>query len=366
MRLILRGLIGLVLAGLNVAAPASAGMPGLPSWYRFNATLSEAPRVGVPVVVQATVTSLLGDLEGIKVSLLTPPGWSQATQAALLDRLASGASTCFTFSLTPGAPMPNGSIGCKLSVKTPKSALIEQAGRLFPQEVNKIKSALSGWPDVHETFTDMPFALYPEEGFYPLESDMWLTYDDRLKPEGFTRGPALYRDGMITPFQAQTDVEMYDRLQGLIKSDPKLASTLEGQGIDLKKKKFDQLLGLYVLAVEAYLKGDQPNAESLLNRFVTESRDAAAVPVELVTAAENLRGLAAWASGDRRTAEQALQRAFYRNRKLPIQRYILRNIGLLMVARGDRATAREMLRLASEMKPAYVLAVDEYRRLKER
>lgn len=366
MRFTLRVLLGLFVVGLSVTAPVSAEMPRLPSWYRFDASLAEIPRVGVPVDVLATVTSLLGDLEQISVSLLLPQGWGQATQAASLDRMASGSSRLFRFSITPAGPVPNGSVGCKLRVRTPKAALIEEAGRRFPEESGKIAQTIHAWPEMHESFTDMGFALYPEEGFYPLGSDMWITYDDRLKPEGAMRGPCLYRDVMITPFQAQTDVEMFDKLQKLLKMDPKLEPSLIEKGIDLRKKKFDQLLGLYVLAVEAYLKNDQPAAETMLNRFMTESGDSPGVPNELIIAAENLRGLAAWAAGDRRTAEEALQKAFYRNRKLPVQRYVLRNIGLLMIAKGDRATAREMFRLAFSMKPAFVLAGEEYRRLKER
>lgn len=366
MRFILRVVLILSLIAPNVTAPVSAEMPRLPSWYTFDAALADIPRVGIPVDVLATVTSLLGDLEDVSVSLLLPQGWGKATPSTALARLASGSSRLFRFSVTPAGPIPNGSIGCRLRVRAPKAALIQEAGRRFPEEANKISQTIHSWPEMHESFTDMAFALYAEEGFYPLGSDMWITYDDRLRPEDAVRGPCLYRDVMITPFQAQTDVEMFDKLQGLLKSDPKLETSLEAKGIDLKKKKFDQLLGLYVLAVEAFLKNDQPAAEALLNRFVTDNGESPVVPVELVIAAENLRGLAAWASGDRRTAEQALQKAFYRNRKLPVQRYVLRNIGLLMLAKGDRATAREMLRLASEMKPAYVLAAEEHGRLKER
>lgn len=366
MRMSLRILLCLILIGAAATPPASADTPKLPSWYRFDAALADVPRIGVPIDVLATVTSLLGDLEDVSVSLLLPQGWTQIVREGPKGRLGSGSSRLFRFSVTPAGPLPNGSIGCRLRVHTPKAALIREAGRLFPEETNKISQAISNWPEIHEAFTDMAFALYKEEGFYPLGADMWITYDDRLKPESAVRGPCLYRDVMITPFQAQTDVEMFDKLQALLKSDPNLGPSLAAKGIDLKKKRFDQLLGLYVLAGEAYLKNDLPAAEALLNRFVTESGETSAVPAELVVAAENLRGLAAWASGDRRTAEQALQKAFYKNRKLPVQRYVLRNIGLLMIAKGDRTSAREMFRLATEMKPAYVLAGEEYTRLKER
>ncbi|HOY65579.1 MAG TPA: hypothetical protein PLP29_01760 [Candidatus Ozemobacteraceae bacterium] len=366
MRHFLRLLLAVALLGLPLPAPAGAATPALPPWYGFDAELAGPPRIGEPFEVLATLTSRLGVLEEISVTLMTPAGWIVSSPTITLGRLASGTSRLFRFAVTPTGPLPNGSIGCKLRVRMPKTALIEQAGRLFSQEASKIADVIKQRPDVHESFTDMAFALFPQEGFYPLASDMWLTYDDRLRPEGFERGPVLYRDGMITPFQAQTDVEMHDKLQALLKSDPKLREELERKGIDLRKKKFDQLLGLYVLATEAFLKGDHQGAEALLHRFAVESENVDGLPVELLVAAENLRGLAAWALGDRKTAEQALQKAFYRNRKLPVQRYILRNIGMLMASRGDRATAREMLRLASEMKPAYVLVADEYRRLKER
>lgn len=366
MRLSLRLLLCLFLTGACMIPPVAADMPKLPSWYGFDAALADVPRIGVPVDVLATLTSRLGDLEDIDISLLLPHGWNHVPREEPKGRLGSGTSRLFRFTVTPAGPLPNGSIGCKLRVRTPKVELIREASRRFPEEANKIAQTINAWPDMHEAFADMAFALYKEEGFYPLGPDMWITYDDRLRPEGAVRGPSLYRDVMITPFQAQTDVEMFDKLQALLGSDPKLGPSLAGKGIDLTKKRHDQLLGLYVLAVEAYLKSDFSAAEALLNRFVTESGETAAVPVELTVAAENLRGLAAWASGDRRTAEQALQKAFYKNRKLPIQRYILRNLGLLMIAKGDRSSAREMFRLSSEMKPAYVLAGEEYDRLKER
>jgi Tfp pilus assembly protein PilF len=43
----------------------------------------------------------------------------------------------------------------------------------------------------------------------------------------------------------------------------------------------------------------------------------------------------------------------------------LRNLGLLRLEKGDQTTAREIFRLALELKPAYPLLQEEYARLKK-
>jgi hypothetical protein len=332
-----------------------------PEWFRFSAALSGIPQGKAPVTVIASVTALLGDLQGIEVRLLLPPGWTPASQAARLARLPAGSSHGFRFEVTPAGPLPNGSIGCSLSVRVPREALADTIRRDHPpEEAAGMVQTLERWPDITNSFTDISFGLFPEEGFYPLGSDMWLDYDDRLKPEGARRGPVWYRDPLITLHQAQTDVEMYDKLQGLLKTDTAMAAKLADSGVDLSRKKQDQLLGLYMMAADAYGRGDFPGTRGLLARLTNEVPSGKeAANQDLLIAAGNLEGLACWSLGKRREAEEALRKAFYLDRKHPLQRYLLRNQGLLALTRGEKANAREMFRLALGMKPAYTLLAEE-------
>ncbi len=351
---------------LTAGGAALAATTQIPPWYVMTAALEAPPQVKVPVRATVTVTAPAVDLADLSVTLLTPPGWSSATPTASIDRLKAGESRQVTFELTPPGPLPNGSIMAVLRAPVPKAALQEHLRATMGPEGPAMAARVAGWPTPAEGFAEIPFALFAEEGFYPLTGDMWTSYDDRLKGELAVRGPVFLREAVVTPHQAQTDVEMYDKLAQLLVSDPAFGQNLEKQGIDLARKRKDQLVGLYVLATEAFLKSDLAGAAALLDRLQEERAKApAAVGQDLALPAGNLRGLVQWAQGDRKAAEETLRTTFYSDRKAPAQRYLLRNIGLLMLEKGDQATAREMFRLALELKPTYTLLRQEYDRLKK-
>jgi tetratricopeptide (TPR) repeat protein len=195
---------------------------------------------------------------------------------------------------------------------------------------------------------------------------MWLSYDDGLSPESGFRGPAYFEDSLITLHQAQTDVEMFEKLENYLKSDPALIKKIEQSGIDVAKKRQDLLLALYVLAVKSFQDRAMEQAIGFLDRFDARMAIEPASSFEnLRIAAANLRGLVFWAQGQRRPAEESLKKAFYSSRKNPVQRYVLRNIGLLMLSAKDRDTAAEMFRLAATMKHGYTLLDRESKLIKK-
>ncbi|MBI3038867.1 hypothetical protein HYY75_07450 [bacterium] len=238
----------------------------------------------------------------------------------------------------------------------------------LPGNVEKtLIETVKRWPDQGQGFADIAFALFPEEGFFPLSADMWLNYDERLssKNAGF-KGPVFYREPLISPNQAQNDVEMYEKLHRLISTNSSFSALLQENGIDVSQKRRDFLTGLYVLAVEAFLKGNFSETIGFLNRIEAEFRELPENQFsEWKVMTANLQALCAWSKGNKKDAETLLRDAFYKNRKLPQQRYILRNLGLLTLDIGDQAMAREMFRLGLELKPSYSLLREEFSRLKD-
>jgi len=78
-----------------------------------------------------------------------------------------------------------------------------------------------------------------------------------------------------------------------------------------------------------------------------------------VVAARNLNGLTAWLAGDKKKAEQELRDAFYSDRRQPLQRYVLRNLALLYLERGERELARQTFGLARQLKPDWGMLASE-------
>jgi len=341
-------------------------MTQMPEWYRFSAVLKQPPQVNRPVTVIATLTALAGDIIDIHVALNIPPRWTPASPTAVLDRLAAGTSRTFVFELQPSGPLPNGSIGCSFNAVVPKEGIIKSIKASSQQEFDAMANVVRNRPERGQGYADIAFALFPEEGFYPLGADMWLMYEDRLTPSGMLRGPVLFRDTLLSPFQAQTDVEMYEKVEALMAADKKAAASIQASGVDLGKKRLDYLAGLYVLAMEAFLKKEYAEPRKWLDKIDAEfSREPRGLPEYMRIAAGNLRAVCHWAKGEKKMAEDVFRATFYLNRKLPLQRYTLRNLGLFQHERGDKAGAREMMRLALDFKPAYLLLSEEYELLKK-
>ncbi len=352
---------------LPCANPAFASTIQLPAWYEFTAALEAIPQVDQPVPVVASLTALVGDIENISISLVLPPGWTADKTSDVLARLPAKSTHAFRFLVKPAGPLPNGGIGCSFQARSPKAALISAIRATGHDLAEAMAQAVANAPETGSGYADIAFALFAEEGFYPLGGTMWLAYDDRLKPSDALRGPSVWKDEMISTHQAETDVEMFERLQQQLAANPQLAEQLAANGIDVARKRGDALHALLILATEAYLKGEFPRSLELLTRFEgAMSALAADQQLELRIAGRNLRALCLWASGNKRGAEDLLRETFYLNRKLPIQRYVLRNLGLMTLDKGDRNTAREMFRLALDIKPAYTLLQKELAQLQKK
>ena len=185
---------------------------------------------------------------------------------------------------------------------------------------------------------------------------MWVSYADELSPDKAFKGPVYYIDSLISLHQAQTDVEMFNKLNVLLKTDMTLAVNLTESGIDLNKKRFDYLNGLYVLAVDAWKNQDFQTALDFLELLEKESVELKKSYADyLKIATGNMRALVFWKQGQRRLAEEAFKNTFALNRKHKLQRYILRNLGLLMYSSKDKETAKQMYSLAKNIKSGYTL-----------
>jgi len=342
--------------------PAWAFTHSIPEWYRLSAALKESPQVGVPVKILATLTAVIGDLKDSKLTLSLPSTWKIDQPSQQLPLLREGSSHLFSWTITPPQASPVGSIICSVIVSASKEAVIRRVKTDFPLDGVSMAKQIVAWPDQQTRAVDIPFALLPEEGFYPLTENMWTSYDDRLKPANAKRGPTFYQDSLITPYQAQTDVEMFDRLTSVLKTNPEMASTLQQNGISLKKKERDFLIGLYVLATQSYLKGNFETTRTLIKRL--EDLQKPDQNPSLSIAAGNLRALALLSQGLRKQAEDSFRNVFYQHRKHPLQRYVLRNLGLLMLGRSDVNSAREMFRLALQLKPTYTILKQEFEAIK--
>ncbi|MDD3002127.1 MAG: hypothetical protein PHF29_10270 [Candidatus Riflebacteria bacterium] len=331
----------------------------IPEWHKLNAKLNGYPEVGKSVELIVNLESLIGNIPETDIKLLLPANWKSDRINAKMPAVKAGSFAELKFEITPADFLSQGSIIVQADVTVPKSAIVEKINSEFKTNSSEMAKTVSNWPDVAKRYADVAFAIYPEESFYPLTGNMWLDYDDTLSPrEGF-RGPAYYEDKMLSAHQAQTDVEMFEKLAVFMASEKGFAKTLVESGIDLKKKEYDYFSGLYVLAVKDFKESKYEQATAFANLLLQKLPDKGVLYENIKISAYNLRGLIFWAQGQKRVAEDALKKAFYVNRKHPLQRYILRNIGLLMVSRRDDITAQQMYKLAISYKSGYTLAKRE-------
>lgn len=338
----------------------------IPEWCSLSASLAAPPELGQPVEMKVTLRSLIGSLSGAKVRLILPESWKAEPETATIAEVKEGASGEIKFSVTPNSYLNQGSIVAEVALAAPKADLIARIQRDFTDNAVEMTAAVNAWPAETKLYADVAFALFADESFYPLSGDMWLSYDDSLAPEGSFRGPVFFEDTLISAHQAQTDVEMFDKLQGYLNSDPEFAGKLAESGIDIEKKWLDQLNGLYVLAVKAWQSKNHADAAGFIEQLEKQIDLQKSAGFEnLKIATLNLKGLVFWSQGQKRLAEEALKKAFYANRKHSLQRYVLRNIGLLMLANGDRATASQMFNLALPFKQGFTLLAKEIELLKK-
>lgn len=350
----------LPLLAIFILSNLGAATVQTPEWFMLTAQLAAPPEINKPASVTVKLQALIGTLPEAKVRLILPEGWKVDRDALTSSAVKEGGSAELAFTVTPATFLAQGSIVVEAVLNVPKDDLIARIKRDYPDTAAEMSAAVAAWPAESKRYADIAFALFADESFYPLSGDMWLSYDDKLAPEEGFRGPVFYEDSLITAHQAQTDVEMFDKLQNYIKTDPQLVAKLAESGIDINSKRNDQLNALYVLAVKAYQDRNFPVASGFIDQFEAQIQQVEAGAFEsLRIAAANMKGLIFWAQGQKRLAEDALKKAFYANRKHPLQRYILRNIGLLMLSGGDRDTAAQMLNLALPFKQGYTLLEKE-------
>lgn len=366
-RRFLANLLPLILLFLVCGNSLEASTIQVPDWYLLDASLSSAPEMGKPLAVKIKLQALIGDLNNSRIKIILPDSWSADKAEVAVATIKEGNTTDIEFAITPATFLRQGSIVIEAALHVPVQGLADKIKKEFAENaaVGLIES-VKKWPALTKRYADISFAMLEEESFYPLSGDMWLAYDDKLSPaEGF-RGPVFYEDSIITVHQAQTDLEMFEKLENYTKADPQLLAKMIESGIDIDRKRQDQFIALYVLAVKSYQERNFHNALNFLERFASRIANEATNSYEnMKIAAANLRGLTFWAQGNRRLAEDSLKKAFYSNRKNPLQRYVLRNLGLLMLAGNDRNTAAEMFRLAQSMKQGYTLLTKENDLLKK-
>lgn len=345
-------------------AHVSAATVQMPEWYRMRLDLSEPPSLNRELSANVSLQAIIGNLEKVKIRLIVPEGWKVDAAEKQLAMVAAGQKAEVVFKVTPTGYLSQGSIIAEASLQVPFPALEGEIKRNFTDQAAAMIKTLHSWPAISQRYSEASFALLAEESFYPLGQGMWLNYAEKLAPGKNFRGPVFFDDSIITTHQAQTDVEMFEKLIAYGKADPELENRLIESGVDIKRKKSDQLNGLYVLATRLFIDGNHQEALNFLNRLETEIAtipDAQSENLEIT--ALNLKGLIFWGMNQKRLAEDFLKKAFYRNRKNPLQRYVLRNIGLLMLSRGENATAQQMMRLGTSFKTGYTLLEQEYERV---
>ncbi len=351
---------------LSPAVKVGAATVQIPEWFNLSAAMAAPPELGKPVEVKVSLQALIGSLVDTKVRLILPEGWKSEPESLAAALVKEGEISVLVFMVTPASCLSQGSIVVEALMNAPKADLVARIRRDFPDNAEAMALAINGWPAASKGYADIAFALFADESFYPLSGGMWLAFDDSLSPEAGFRGPAYFEDTLISAHQAQTDVEMFDKLQNFLKTDATFAAKLTESGIDINKKRQDQLNGLYVLAVKAWQVKNFAEATGFIETFEKQLEAEQAGSFEnLRIAAANLKGLLFWSQGQKRLAEEALKKAFYANRKHSLQRYVLRNIGLLMLSNRDRETAVQMYNLAMPVKKGFTLLEKEANLLKK-
>lgn len=352
----------MILASISMA---NAAIKQLPEWYEMKVDLDAPPQLHKELKAKVTIASIIGNLENVTVRLILPEGWTVDSQEKKPGLIKAGETAFVTFNIVPQNFLTQGSIIAEASLIVPKQAIENQIQNNFPNEAKEMIQSVRAWPKVTKRYSEISFALLEEESFYPLNSGMWLSYFAPLSPGDGFKGPVFYNDPIVTTYQAQTDVEMYEKLVNYIKADPALETKLTESGIDLNKKKYDQLNGIYVLATNAFIEKNFTQAKSFIERLESELKNLNSGWVQnLEIAALNLKGIIFWTMNQKRLAEDSLKKAFYTNRKNPLQRYVLRNISLLMLSNNEKTTAEHMMRLALDLKPGYTQLEKEYSKVK--
>ena len=337
---------------------AKADTLRMPQWYKMTASLSNPPELNRVSTLKVELSAIIGNLENIRLRLIMPESWKSNSEKSEWKKIEAGQSKEFDFEITPKTMLSQGSIVVEAVFNIPKASIGLAIDKMTTDKSQSasLKSDLDSWPNPTKRYTDVSFAMFPEESFYPISCDMWVNYADEMAPTKDFKGPSYFRNSMLSIYQAQTDVEMFNKLKELLKTDDSLYEKLTKSGIDIDKKRLDYLNGLYALGLESWQNNDYQTALDLLDQLENGAKSVKSGMAEnLRIASANIKALVFWKQGQRRLAEEAFQKAFYQNRKHSLQRYILRNLGLLMFVSGDKVTAQHMYGLAKGFKSGYSL-----------
>jgi hypothetical protein len=347
------------------AVPASGKIVQYPAWYNMSLDINSPLRLDQPVTITVSIESFLGNLKDTRVRLIPPDSWNQNNLVKTIALIKAGEKKKIEFVLTPKSYLDQGSIVSEAIFNVPFEAIAAKVKEDFPDRAEGMISGLSSWPKVSKRYSEISFALLKEEAIFPLGKAIWRTYYDELAPDKGFRGPVFYDDPVISAYQAQTDVEMFQKLINYTTADPSLAQKLAESGVDINKKRYDQLNGLYVLATKSFLNGNLDQAQGFIEQFEKEIIKIDSEFVEnLEIAALNLKAIIFWSKNQKRLAQEFLKKAFYKNRKHDLQRYVLRNIGLLMLANNEKATAEHMMKLGLSISPGYTLLEKELEKVR--
>lgn len=254
---------------------------------------------------------LIGNADKAELRLILPESWKSEPATHTSGLVSEGNSADFSF-VAHSWQLSQPGFDCRQAVmKPPFDALIARINRDFPESAEGMIASVKAWPAETKRYADIAFALFADESFYPLTGDMWLAYEDSLSPEesGF-RGPSYYEDTLISAHQAQTDVEMFDKLQNVLKTDPGFAGKLAESGIDIVKKRQDMLNSLYVLAVKSCRR--YPEAAGFieqLEKLLEEEKGRQLRNLKISVA--NLKGISFWSQSQKRPRWKTLSRRHF-------------------------------------------------------
>jgi hypothetical protein len=272
----------------------------IPQWYKMSTTLEKPPVIGKAVDLNVELQAIVGDLNNISVKLILPDGWTVDKTIQKLKKIDSGKSETIKFSVIPKTELSQGSIVVESIFDVPKKNINAAIDKIATDKkvAESMKESVNSWESPTKRYSDASFAILPEESFYPLSNDMWISYADDLSINKSFRGPVFYSDPMISIHQAQTDIEMFNKLRELIKTDESLVGKLTENGIDLDKKRFDYLNGLYVLAVDACQNQEYQTSLDFLEQLEKEASELKKAFADyLKIATNNMRALVFWKQG---------------------------------------------------------------------
>lgn len=339
----------------------------MPEWYRLSAQLIDAPSINKSIKVIIKLTAVIGNLSNSEIKLTVPDKWVVKPHNMNFGLIKESKSKVLVIEIIPTTFITQGSILVEANIKVPKDSIKALLRKKYPDTASEMAKSVDNWPNNSKRHTDISFSLTPEESLYPISGDIWSSYYDALKTNDSIKGPVYFNNSIATDLQAKTDIAMFEKLKGYIASDNNLINKLEKSGISIEKKKFDQLAGLYTLAARAFARNDIDKSEKLLLQFENEYPPNEPRKLELLRIASgNLLALNYWRKGKKSLAKRTFRKVFHTNKKHPLQRYILRNLGLLMLSENNNNTAIEIYRLALSYSSSYTLLADEYKQITKR